>query len=148
MKKLIQKPVSLFLIFLLVLVPSKNLFSTVDQAKETAAAMMIVLVGLYDCQMRDNFNYGFLEQGEYYIVTTNLASGLRYYFAAGGCDYAYDVDVAIYDSDWNLIAKDNSTSKSAWVSIDVYRGGTFHIQVSMHSCASSGAHWALVCGFK
>jgi hypothetical protein len=148
MKKSIQKSVSLFLILLLVLVPSKSLFSTTDQAKETAAAMMIVLVGLYDCQMRDNYNHGSLEPGEYEVITTTLLSGLNYYFAAGGCDYAYDVDIAVYDANWNLIVRDNSTTKSAWVSIEVYRSGVFHIQVTMHDCTYSGAHWALVCGFK
>jgi len=90
---------------------------------------------------------GVLARGQSTLVRTTLYRGNTYAFIAGGCEDAYDVDIAVYDENGNLIRRDNDDSPVAVAEDIVPRWtGTFFIKVTMYRSTSNGAHYILLLG--
>jgi hypothetical protein len=90
---------------------------------------------------------GRLAYGQSTVVHTTLYRGNTYAFIAGGCEDAYDVDIAVYDENGNLIRRDNDNSAAAVAEGIVPRWtGKFYIKVTMYRSTSDGAHYILLLG--
>ncbi len=91
---------------------------------------------------------GILPTGGEKLVSVNLAAGRSYYFVAGGCEDAFDVDVMVYDQNRNLVARDSDSSTVAVAKITPRWTGKFFIKVRMHRATYNGAHYVLLYGAK
>ena len=58
-----------------------------------------------------------LDEDQVLQVDRTLYDGLQYVFVAFGDDDAQDVDLYVYDEDWNLISRDNDSSSTAVVKV-------------------------------
>ena len=93
--------------------------------------------------VRESFSWGLLERGESAIIRTTLYAGNSYQIAAAGCEDAYDVDLAVFDENGNLIAQDQDNSQLAVAAITPRWTGTFYLKVTMYHSTSNGAHYVV-----
>jgi hypothetical protein len=118
--------------------------ATEHDAIENAARIAAVLVASGDWDLQ-GFGTGFLREGTSTIRKTTLHGGVTYKIIAAGCDDATDVDVKVYDANWNLVDEDNDSSQIAVADVAPRWTGTFYVKVIMHSCAygERSAHWSV-----
>jgi hypothetical protein len=96
------------------------------------------------------FGVGRLHEGTSTTRKTTLYKGVSYKIIAAGCDDATDVDVKVYDENWNLIDEDDDSSQVAVADVVPQWTGTFYIKVIMHSCRSGElyAHWSVQVAYE
>ena len=123
--------------------------ATEYDAIANAARIAALVEGTGDWTVR-GFGTGFLREGTSTTLETTLYSGVTYKIIAGGCDDAADVDVRVYDEDWNLVDQDNDSSQVAVADVTPRWTGTFHIKVIMHSCVYGEryAHWSVQLAYQ
>lgn len=97
--------------------------------------------------VRATYQHGHLYPGQRSTHHTTLLRGNRYVFVAGGCRDAYDIDLYVYDENWNLVARDSLADQVAYVEVTPRWTGTFHIVVEMYDSTRDGAHWILQTGY-
>ena len=122
-------------------------FATRQEAENTALASAVAL-SAYGFDFRDYYELGVLDRNRSSTFARTLYRGTEYALVAGGCNYTRDIDLYIYDRDWNLIRADESTSQSAGISFLARYTGTYYIRVKMYSATSDGVHWCLVYGYR
>ena len=98
--------------------------------------------------VRDSFTWGFLQRSDSTVIRTTLHSGNTYKIVAAGCEDAYDVDVAVYDENGNLIDSDHDTSPVAVADITPKWSGTFYIKVTMYNSTPGGAHYIVQYAYR
>jgi hypothetical protein len=84
-----------------------------------------------DWYIRSHYNSGLLRVGQSAVIPTTLHAGRTYKIVAGGCEDAFDVDIAVFDSAGNLVARDSSTSTLAVADLRANWTGTVYIRVTM-----------------
>lgn len=84
-----------------------------------------------DWYIRDHFTTGLLRVGQSTVIRTTLHAGRQYKIVAGGCEDAFDVDLAVYNEQGQLVARDNSTSTLAVADLRANWTGTVYIKVTM-----------------
>lgn len=75
---------------------------------------------------------GYLSQGNSYIINTTLYRGYDYVIMGAGDSSVKDLDLKIYDANWNLINEDTSTDNVPMVKASPRWKGRFHIKVKMY----------------
>jgi hypothetical protein len=148
MKRINRKLVAILLIVVVALGIPIYLLASVDEARAEAFRIAYILANRYGLTVRNNYNYGSLYESQSSYVTTTLYQGSTYYLVASGCNAAYDVDLMVYDENYNLIARDNDSNRVSIVRVTPRWTGTFHLKVHMYSCSSEGAHWVLVYAYN
>jgi len=122
-----------FLIGLMILVNiSSTLYgSSYSEAKARAYASAILFnnSGFYLKGSKGEY----LNQGEYKTYNAYLYSGNQYVVLGAGSDSVRDLDVQIYDSNWNLITSDNDVSNVSIVQFYPPRTGRYYIRTRMYS---------------
>lgn len=93
--------------------------------------------------VRDCYSSGLLRYGQSTVISTTLYAENDYTFAAAGCEDARDVDIAVYDEDGNLVARDNDASVLAVAEVSPIWSGTFYVKVTMYNSVYDGAHYVL-----
>lgn len=121
--------------------------ATNSQARRAAATVYQTLRNR-GFQVRDTFQLGLLPRRGRHTVRTTLTRGITYNFVAAGCNDAYDIDLHIYDENWNLVARDQATAASAVVAVNPRWTGTFYVVVEMFNSRSDGAHWFLQTAYR
>jgi len=99
-----------------------------------------------DWYIRDAFNYGLLQRGQSAVLATTLNAGRTYKVVAGGCEDAFDVDVAVYDESGNLVSRDSDTSPLAVATVSPRWSGTFYVKVTMYQVrpnSGGAAHYVV-----
>lgn len=123
--------------------------ATEAQAEAEADAIAYVLKHEYGWDIKSYYSHGSLREGERASFSKTFYSGVEYALVAGGCDYARDIDIEIYDENYNLIEKDTDTGKNALVTFTPRWSGTFHIKVKMYDASATGlVHWVLQYGYR
>lgn len=84
-----------------------------------------------DWYIRDAFHYGLLDRGQSKVIATTLSAGRTYQIVAGGCEDAFDVDVAVYDENGGLVSYDSTTNPLAVATVSPRWSGTFYVKVTM-----------------
>jgi len=97
--------------------------------------------------VRDCFDTGLLRRGQSVRIRTELYAGNIYTIAAGGCEDAHDVDIAIYDENGNFISGDEDRSDLAVARVKPKWSGTFYIVVTMYDSTRDGAHYVVQYAF-
>ncbi len=121
--------------------------ATRDGARESAMKAAISLKAL-GFDFRDEFSLGLLEEGDKAVVRTTLLRGNDYALVAGGCSDAMDVDIQVYDEDWDLVEQDRDSEDVAVVQVSPRFTGEYYVVVRMYSTRGDAAHWVLVTGYK
>lgn len=83
-----------------------------------------------------NYNeskYGFLSQGESFVIKTTCYNSSAYAIVAAGGNSANDVDIAIYDENGNLVDEDSTNERYALGQFAPRWTGTFFFKVTLHS---------------
>lgn len=93
--------------------------------------------------VRDTYTRGLLRRGQSTTIKTTLHSGNEYYLVAGGCEDAYDVDIAVFDENGNLIAQDEDEESVAVARVVPKWTGTFFVKVTMYNSTANGAHFVM-----
>ncbi len=75
----------------------------------------------------------YLSENGYRTYSAYLYSGNQYAIIGAGSDSVRDLDVQVYDSNWNLVASDNDGSNVSVVKFYPPRTGSYHIRTKMYS---------------
>lgn len=87
----------------------------------------------YGVDCRDRARGERLSEGQNYTYSTTLYEGNTYYVFAAG-DYSVDdLDIILYDENWNEIDKDTQTDALPIVEVSPRWSGTFYVRVKMYS---------------
>jgi len=81
---------------------------------------------------REQANSGYLEEGDYRVISTTLYSGTRYKILAAGDETVRDLDILLYDENKRLIDQDQGTDAVPIVEVTPRWTGTFYVAVRMH----------------
>ena len=147
--KLIHKLQTIAAAFALLAAGASRASATENDAVANAARIGALLQATGDWTVR-GFDTGFLREGRNTTLSTTLYGGVTYKIIAAGCDDAADVDVRVYDEDWNLVDEDNDSSQVAVADVTPRWTGTFYIKVIMHSCVYGEryAHWSVQLAYE
>lgn len=75
---------------------------------------------------------GYLSEGGSYMLNTTLYRGYDYVIIGAGDDSVEDLDLEIYDENWNLANRDRKTDNLPVVKVSPKWTGRFHIRVKMY----------------
>jgi hypothetical protein len=75
---------------------------------------------------------GFLSEGGSYTINTTLYKGYDYVIIGAGDSSVKDLDLEIYDENWNLINRDTERDALPVVKSSPRWNGRFHIRVKMY----------------
>ena len=117
--------------------------ASLSGAKRSAQQLFKKLSRDLNLNVRDTYTRGLLRRGQSTTIRTTLHSGNEYYLVAGGCEDAYDVDIAVFDENGNLIAQDEDEQPVAVVKVNPKWTGTFFVKVTMYNSTRDGAHFVL-----
>jgi hypothetical protein len=117
-------------------------------ARMRAADLFSQLDSDLGLNVRAHYVKGLLRRGESTIITTTLSAGNEYYLVAGGCEDAYDVDIAVFDENGNLVGKDDDTDSLAVAKVTPLWSGTFRVRITMYNSTANGAHWVLQYAYR
>ena len=112
-------------------------------AQQAARELFEKLSSDLNLNVRDTYTRGLLARGQSTTVRTTLHSGNEYYLVAGGCEDAFDVDIAVFDENGNLIAQDEDEQSVAVAKVVPKWTGTFFVKVTMFNSTRNGAHFVL-----
>jgi hypothetical protein len=118
--------------------------ASVMGARITAARLFDALSD--DWFVRDHFTSGLLNVGQSVYIRTTLHAGRNYKIVAGGCEDAFDVDIAVYDENGNFIDGDDDTTALAVADVAPRWTGTFIVKVTMYSVrprSGNAAHYVV-----
>jgi len=86
---------------------------------------------------------GSLRTNTYEERTYNLRAGVDYYFI-GECDQdCKDLDIKLYDENYNLIDQDVKPDNSPVVHVTPKWTGQFHVRVIMSRCDANPCYWGV-----
>jgi hypothetical protein len=114
-----------------------------EEGAQEAARTLFTLLAQRNWNIRSFYSSGLLARGESVIIRTTLVGGTRYKLVAAGCEDAIDVDLQLYDENYNYIDGDSDSSILAVVDVQPRWTGTFYLKVTMHSCRGNAAHYVL-----
>ena len=77
--------------------------------------------------------------GRYYQVDRTFYRGNTYVLAATGDSRVSDVDIKVYDENWNVIDSDEDSSNVALVSFTPSWTGVFHVRTINYSGQGTGS---------
>ena len=131
---------------LIVALPSAGLASR-RSARDTAleTARRIVAAGF---DIRETYRSGLLRKGGRHVVRMTLYRGNEYALVGGGCRDCYDLDLILYDENWNQIDRDRMSDRVPIVTVRPRWSGTYYVVVEMYHSTPNGAHWVLLTGFR
>ncbi|MBK1829205.1 hypothetical protein JIN77_00565 [Verrucomicrobiaceae bacterium R5-34] len=99
-------------------------------------------------QFREKYWHGLLKYKGSTTIKTTLKAGTQYVLVAGGCEDARDIDIIVYDENWNEVGRDTKVDAVPVVRVKPKWSGNFHIKVQMSNSTRNGAHYALIIGYK
>lgn len=117
--------------------------ASLEGAQQAAQALFKKLARDLNLNVRDTYTRGLLRRGQSTTIRTTLHSGNEYYLVAGGCEDAFDVDIAVFDENGNLIAQDEDEQSVAVAKVKPKWTGTFFVKVTMYNSTRDGAHFVL-----
>lgn len=100
----------------------------------------------YGYTHRERAQGRFLAKGESFTVNTTLYEGNRYMIIGAGDDNIRDLDIELYDENWNLVDKDRSPDPVPIVNVIPRWTGTFHLKVV--ACRGQGYANIAICYMK
>ncbi|MDM7860452.1 hypothetical protein QTP81_07575 [Alteromonas sp. ASW11-36] len=113
--------------------PSASVIASDAQSMERLRTLANFIQYEYGVSCRDRARGERLSQGQKYTYSTTLYEGNKYYIFAAG-DYSVDdLDIILYDEDWNEIDKDTQTDALPIVEVTPRWTGTFYVRVKMYS---------------
>lgn len=143
-----MKKFIIFILILALIVCPMTVSASEDSAKENLYYMIKDLVDL-GWYVNYDYDYQLLSKGETYTYRMSLYGGVQYMFAVAGCsDYAKDVDVEIYDENWNLIVKDTTTNLYSLCKVTPRWTGVYYVKVKLYDVIyGDSAHICLTYGY-
>lgn len=136
-----------FLVLAAMSITGSKIHATEAGAKAEAQRIANALSS-WGWDFRSYYSWGTLDEGESSVFKKTFYSGNEYVLVAGGCEYASDVDLEIYDGNYNLIGKDSNAGKAAAVTFSPSWTGEYYIKVKMYDATSTGVHWVLQYGYR
>ena len=102
-----------------------------SQAKDKAYASAVLLSAAgYNLK---GMKGQYLDSGEYKTYSSYLYSGNDYVIIGAGDNSVRDLDVQVYDRNWNLIISDTDSSDVSTVRFTPPHSGTYIIRTKMYS---------------
>lgn len=98
--------------------------------------------------VRRCFDSGSLRPGQSVTLRKTLSTGFTYKLAASGCEDSRDVDIKVYDENWNLIDQDTDCTNLAVADVTPAWTGTYYVVITMHDAVPSGAHYVLQTAYE
>ncbi len=145
MQLLLKRSASLFL--LLAILFTQSLYATRDEARRAANRAAISL-SIYGFDYRSNYEIGRLDRGQSVTMARTLYRGNEYALTVGGDASARDIDIYVYDRNWNIVAYDEEYGDVAIGNFNAYYTGTYFIRVKMYSASRNNAYWCMVYGYR
>ncbi|MGB0775901.1 MAG: hypothetical protein ACPG32_01570 [Akkermansiaceae bacterium] len=142
MRKLLTATVALAA--LLMTAPAE---ATTSQAKARAYRIASALKK-QGINFRNDYWHGLLKYKGSTTIKTTLKANTNYVLVGGGCADAYDVDIIVYDQNWNEVGRDTKVDATPVVRVRPKWSGTFYIKVKLAKSTRNGAHYALIVGYK
>ena len=136
-----------FLLILLVVTMtiSTCVYASCDTAETKILATYLALELRYNADYRDTVRVGYISEGGYRTINTTFIRGNTYFILGAGDGGVRDLDIILYDENWNEIDRDTQTDESPIVKVTPKWTGEFHIRVKMYS--GSGCAYLGICYF-
>lgn len=84
-----------------------------------------------------------LKKGYRKDVDYRLEAGVRYIFV-GACDQdCNDLDLKLFDDNWQLITSDTKPDAEPFLIVTVRRTTTFHLRIIMEACNNDPCWWGV-----
>ena len=109
----------------------------------TAAVIYLQDQGYYVEVPEDAGQIFYLEKGQYIKLDGTFYEGTNYVIVASGDSTAADIDIEVYDAEWNLIFNGNTDGIDADVILTPNYTAEMHVMVKL-SATKSGAAGAYV----
>jgi hypothetical protein len=121
--------------------PDNNRWAQQVNYKLAAATAYLNIESTY--QPSHETALGNLRQNTYEERTYNLQAGVDYYFI-GECDQdCSDLDIKLYDENYNLVDQDVKPDNSPVVHVRPKWTGQFHMRVIMSRCDDNPCYWGV-----
>lgn len=88
--------------------------------------------------------YGYLGEGESFIVKNTCYNTVTYFILAAGGNDALDVDIKVYDENGNLVAEDSDDESVAVAIFAPKWTGTFYFKITLYSSSRAGDYVGFV----
>ncbi len=75
--------------------------------------------------------------------TLTLRKGLSYKLVSVCDNDCSDLDLTLYDENYNVISRDNDSSSTPIVEVTPKWTGTFHLQVRMYACSNNPCYYGI-----
>jgi hypothetical protein len=113
----------------------------IDNVVAYASAAVVFLQDQgYYVEVPDNAGQIFyLEKGQYIKLDGTFYEGTNYVIVASGDSKAADVDIEVYDADWNLIFNGNTDGIDSDVVLTPNYTGELHVMVKLTETKSGAA---------
>ncbi len=98
----------------------------------------------------NDLNVGYLDEGDSFRYSTTLYYGNEYAICVVGDDDAVDVDIAIFDENFNKIYEDDEATFEGIAYVAPEWTGTFYVRVTMYEVESytDGAYFCQFVTYK
>lgn len=141
-----KKALAILTLVSLVSVAGQAYATQADAEREMLALAVISMAAGY--RVEDSASAHYLKLGQMGVVKTTLRAGRSYDVIVGGCNDAYDVDIAVLDENRNVIGVDSDNNKRAVVHVTPKWTGDFYIVIQMARGTSDGAHFCQLLAYK
>ena len=131
---------------LLVLFPLV-VFATYLEARKVVEGVVQTFVEL-GFHVSSNFLHGYLEKGKSDYLETLFYKGNTYILVAGASNNTKDIDILVYDQNWENVARDKDNGNRAVIQYTPRGTGPHKIKINLKNCDGEGANWCFITGYK
>jgi len=132
MKSWSKKKMIAVLCIALSLFASGIVIASDEESLYKLASAVAQLMTRADYNTRDTVSGRYLSQGGSYTFRTTLFSGYEYVLIGAGDSTVRDLDIVLYDENWNQLAKDTMTDNVPMITGTPRWNGTFYVKVIMY----------------
>ena len=113
-----------------------------DQAKaKLMMAKLVAATGGYEETHADKFDR--LDHGDSDSFSFNLSRGKSYLIVSFCDEHCSDLDLRLYDKNYNQLSKDIQTDSAPMVSVTPRYTGSYTLKVKMYSCDSNPCFYGI-----
>lgn len=130
-----------FVILVLMMTTCKIVFADHDEVRNNLVDIIDEVVPIYGPpkntkEIGEVFD---VQEGEYLEFERTLYGGVVYYIIGAGDRNAKDVILAVFDENWNLLAKDIRSEPKAVIKFQPAWTGPFYFRLALNEAEGTGA---------
>ena len=118
-----------------------------DTAENLVAGILALQARGWNVNIKESYVIE-MNRGDEVTVKTSCYGNVSYCILAVGGNDAVDVDIEIYDENFNQIDKDSSTNRLAVAQFRPRWTGTFYFKIKLYQCNAPSEYVAFLRGWR